>query len=1288
MERWWGLLSLLAVASPLGAGEGPSIALQGAASFVLRGTLRWEGEWPSGGQAWLEWEAADSRRCRLVWDGKQARFETKRNGAWQGWGWTAPSSGPWEPPMEFVLQHQGWRWALLGRGRPMAAAYGGIPTSDLLFNATTSALRWENLHLQPTEPPLFTDDFMRTEEHPGAWNVLAGRWVNSVPNSARPDPRLSANPFAYRVASSGTALAVAGEWFWDAYSLHTSVRPTQGWVGIVAWYQDERNFVLLRWGQEGQGRLELILCQRGRWQVLDARPQGYIPRQWYRLTLRVCGSLLLGEVDGLPLLSAYGEGLGLGKIGLYAQDAEGTLFDDVEVEPWEVWGSLQSETPLDLWTPFPPSAWTVREDAWQAMGKEGALVTGTSLWPSGRLRVKVALPEKASPPPAVGLVWAWQGPQDYWLYRCTPEAQEVLQVQGGKARLVARTSGGYLPTARRLSLEVFSRDGLATVKVQGRSSWTVVAPTERFGPLGLWFSGSPGLRLEEWQVDFPEERRPRVRLTEQFTKEETMEGWASGKGAWEAPSPANGQMWWHKTAFFGNPTLRIPWRGMEGKGWIALATQRGQPQSGWLLEVRLQGDPLRVQGRLFWGRRVVASGEVEADPSSAELVLLRRDDLVAAFMGPRPLLSWRGEGAPSTPFIGLAISGAEPDLQRIEAYSDHLLDETFSTAPVNWYATKGRWEVTDRWICYPGWAWFGGSEDLNPILWSKDFFRGNLVLEFYAALKMDLREPPHYRHPSDINATLFGDGFDLGSGYSFLYNGWNNTRSAILRGASELASTIEGRFRRAWGGNFAFHRHWFYLRLERWGERLRFFVDDALLAEAHDPQPLEAGAIALWTYRNGLLLSRVRVAYEEARRGFLPEVLRPRREEGSSPPRQEQPHPLRAVRWEVGPVRFCDFERDTGEVWTSCKTVRLALDSSTASSGRSSLKVLNTTSGGEFSLRLNSEPVDVARTPLLLFDYRVPPPVRLNLFLEVRGWRYPVLFLGPEDSLTYWTEQATQHVEPVGRIPAKADGQWHRALFDLREALARIAERRGESVSLIEAVELAADPTEPYVLAGIGGNPWGAFYHLDNVGFLGPLRVRSRSALFAEQEPVEVEEEWYPLGQEIALAEPLTLDWPQEAGLYWWRGRVKGGEAERWLPLWWWPEGAAEERATPAFWAEYFLEEGEGWRFVGGRWEGAPNWRLWEQPPFPALSSRRWRARWSGWLTLPTARPLRLAFPALRGAVRLWVDGLLRLSTSESHSGPADVVLPLEAGKHRVEIEFLHPNDPRTEIVFVWREVP
>jgi hypothetical protein len=58
------------------------------------------------------------------------------------------------------------------------------------------------------------------------------------------------------------------------------------------------------------------------------------------------------------------------------------------------------------------------------------------------------------------------------------------------------------------------------------------------------------------------------------------------------------------------------------------------------------------------------------------------------------------------------------------------------------------------------------------------------------------------------------------------------------------------------------HRRWWYVRVDKVGSRVSCYLDNKLLFSYDDPKPLDAGQIALWTYNNGIMLSRVQVYYE------------------------------------------------------------------------------------------------------------------------------------------------------------------------------------------------------------------------------------------------------------------------------------------------------------------------------------------------------------------------------------------------------------------------------------------
>jgi len=104
---------------------------------------------------------------------------------------------------------------------------------------------------------------------------------------------------------------------------------------------------------------------------------------------------------------------------------------------------------------------------------------------------------------------------------------------------------------------------------------------------------------------------------------------------------------------------------------------------------------------------------------------------------------------------------------------------------------------------------------------------------------------------------ICGDGRDLTSGYGFVFGGWNDSATCIVRGGTVLAQTREVTIPQTKGT----HRRWFYIRAEKHGADLSFFVDDKLALAYTDPEPLAAGQVALWTHNNGLMVSRVRISH-------------------------------------------------------------------------------------------------------------------------------------------------------------------------------------------------------------------------------------------------------------------------------------------------------------------------------------------------------------------------------------------------------------------------------------------
>jgi hypothetical protein len=224
----------------------------------------------------------------------------------------------------------------------------------------------------------------------------------------------------------------------------------------------------------------------------------------------------------------------------------------------------------------------------------------------------------------------------------------------------------------------------------------------------------------------------------------------------------------------------------------------------------------------------------------------------------------------------IALSGALPDLKTVQIDNSHVYDYTFTSAPTDWRVQSGVWEMTNRWSCSPGWSWFGGRSEEIASVWNKRKFTGDVSVHMYFAFKMGLAGTPawHY-HPSDVGVSIHGDGKNLSSGYSFIIGADNNSRSILMKGDKVVA---ESRAQAALlpaltDGNpdmNDLHRHWWYVKINKIGPRVECWLDNKLLFTYLDPKPLDMGQIALWTYNNGIMLSRVQVFYEnETRAGYV-----------------------------------------------------------------------------------------------------------------------------------------------------------------------------------------------------------------------------------------------------------------------------------------------------------------------------------------------------------------------------------------------------------------------------------
>jgi len=323
----------------------------------------------------------------------------------------------------------------------------------------------ENARYQAVGLPNFGDDFMRPEAVKSlsdaqskwlddtTWRVAFYRKDNPGDDPKDPatgQPMLSpwqlslyptfqntSNGFWYLYSGVGPSWVVANPTMVypssDRYFVEAAVKPEyDSKVGVIAAYQDNKNYLLFRWKQQEFATAnvplaELIAVVDGKEKVLATSQRGFEPGQWYTIRINLGWQTAQALVDGELLMSAVNPGSVEGRVGLYADGAEKprrpklddvtaamyvitdettqkvvneaadaqrtssiVLFDDVRVGEWLTFtGTAQASPYL-----------TTTTGRWKSFGdvsvntSPGSLVTGSPAFTNYTAATRVRLPDR------------------------------------------------------------------------------------------------------------------------------------------------------------------------------------------------------------------------------------------------------------------------------------------------------------------------------------------------------------------------------------------------------------------------------------------------------------------------------------------------------------------------------------------------------------------------------------------------------------------------------------------------------------------------------------------------------------------------------------------------------------------------------------------------------------------------------------------------------------------------------------------------------------------------------
>ena len=1011
----------------------------------------------------------------------------------------AESVVAWKPQSSVTIKRRFWLMQVIVDKNVALTAYD-VTLNSGKIGAISDGWKWSEVRVQPTESELFfNDDFTREVGKTGDWKTASGDWklTSSSDNINQGNQAMSANPFSYQaLAASTPALATSGRAFWDNYDAQVSVRPAaQGTIGLAFYVQDAKNYLAFLWSsKEGKSARQLVKVENGATRVLASSAGAFLPRQWYRLSVRTSPDYIETFLDGEAIFRTRDSAFGQGGIGLFASQTSAN-FDDVRVRSYPYFRQDFNGPTGGAWTPnggFWKAAAGVLNSA-SKPGDNGAtrmILTGSSSWEN----YEVSASGKSGNSGANGLIVGYRDDKNYTVFRWAGVAStlpfkgraQLLRYDNGAAKILSDAPAPKSAADGFVRVKMRFKAGAITTLVNNEIVAQAADETFKNGRVGLWAQGAATASFRDVVMYLPlEPEAPKVAA--KFESDALMVGWASSAGEWPPLKKGDYLEFWNTGEFFGDTSVEYVWKpSVSSAGAVEWALRANDKDfsSGFVLRAESKNDSkadsktalnftLSQNGKLL----KQASADLQtlkitdANPAKIRVDLEGRAILVS--VNDAPVLSYLAD-EPSTPSgtkLGMRSETFTLAVKDLRATSANRDDYTFSEAPTDWYAPSGNWNIFSRWPCYSDWSFFGGKGQ-SPALWSKREYSGDTVVEMYVHPQMSLPKELGYAHPGDLNITLFGDGTTVSSGYSFILAGWSNTKSAIMKGREIVAesSAANAYFQKAINQNSGFHRRWYYVRAEarkqnrdgQAGTQLRFFVDDQLMAEYFDAAPLSAvergGRVAFWTVDGAMMIARAKIESEKpmtrALPGNLPDAAA--NAPANAPAGFLEP---RAVLQDGRPSSAIQTQ-DAAGVW----------------------KIINPTGGGVFAISLNgageNKTWKAGANTKFDADLMMFPNAKVDLYFTVNGVRHQVELNG--------NQRADVSVKKLGAVSAfnqtdnKASDElaFHHLSFALGDALKELYPQ--SSSWTIEKIEIGALHGDEYRWQGFFGNPLGASYLLKN----------------------------------------------------------------------------------------------------------------------------------------------------------------------------------------------------------------
>jgi hypothetical protein len=613
--------------------------------------------------------------------------------------------------------------ALLQDHRLLFAAPATATGGEIAFRGVPGEMKISGARYRPVERRTFGDDFMRPEAaltqgrdlttEDQVWKVAFYRKDFPLADPAKAKADSMQNPWRYSFfpLPNNTRDGLAGKpnynnatngfWYlyrgvgpswvvpepnsvyptWDRYFVAASVKTEyQSAVGLIAAYQDNKNYLLFRWRANDAAagpRGELIAMINGAPVTLDATSRGFDPGQWYRLRINLGWRTVQVLVDGEKLIEAVNPGVTEGRVGLYAdgvanpkrpalddvtagmyattdentgkvtseaQDAlsgnSAIYFDDVKVGDWT---ALE-----DLFTsPYAadnPGGWTMSADGIAAPKNGGRLLSGRMDWGQYVAETRVMLPARGAA--TVYFHQSEKGNGYAWVL--TPSAQHLYTTVNGNIKTDLASLSLPLKTGEWVPLRIEADGPYVSVYCDGTRVADAFDATRVAGRCGV-SAAKNAASFRPFTITQLEKNRQRMTVHKGFEKNGWMATWSTPEADWypavnhgrvmrlpsEAnpnaasdPGPAGPMMtdvpglYWNKGCYYHDLRVAIPLEKAAFSGQMLHLSANYDGNAGY----RLQGNAPATAGTgsvtLFRGADTVGTYSYQT-PKKGRLIFER-----------------------------------------------------------------------------------------------------------------------------------------------------------------------------------------------------------------------------------------------------------------------------------------------------------------------------------------------------------------------------------------------------------------------------------------------------------------------------------------------------------------------------------------------------------------------------------------------------------------------------------------------------------------------------------------